>query len=103
MSEDSEIDGRFIPVEDAIRLTVEGDAGSLIPASQDCSAATWARNPMLPGFSDDRPRPVARTQRAERDAASKRDQTRQSPRCRLIRPFQQRGAVRHLLEPFRGV
>ena len=30
MSEDSEIDGRFIPVEDAIRLTVEGDAGSLI-------------------------------------------------------------------------
>ena len=30
MSEDSEIDGRFIPVEDAIRLTVEADAGSLI-------------------------------------------------------------------------
>ena len=30
MSEDSEIDGSIIPVEDAIRLTVEADAGSLI-------------------------------------------------------------------------
>ena len=30
MSEDSEIDGRFIPVDDAIRLAVEADAGSLI-------------------------------------------------------------------------
>ncbi len=30
MSEDSELDGRFIPVEDAIRLTVEAQAGSLI-------------------------------------------------------------------------
>jgi hypothetical protein len=30
MSELPEIDGRFIPLEDAIRLTVEAQAGSLI-------------------------------------------------------------------------
>ena len=58
MSEDSEIDGRFIPVEDAIRLTVEADAGSLISClpgllgsfvGEEPNAAWILRRPPLSG------------------------------------------------------
>jgi hypothetical protein len=58
MSEDSEIDGRIIPVEDAIRLTIEAAAGSLIsclPGRLGCfvgeepNAAWILRRPPLSG------------------------------------------------------
>jgi hypothetical protein len=58
MSEDSELDGRFMPVEDAIRLTVEAQAGSLISClpgllgsfvGEEPKAAWILRRPPLSG------------------------------------------------------
>ena len=102
MSEDSEIDGRFIPVEDVIRLTVEGDAGSLISClpgllggyvGEEPNAA-WITTALVRSLEPNAPSGMRRA------GATRPDRVRA---VRLIRPFQQRGAVRHLLEPFRGV